>query len=243
MNDVLRRALVSAGLEEADVARRLDVDPKTVRRWLDGRIPYPRHRAHLAALTQLDERDLWSAVDAHRPPSTGRDSGVLATYPHRSAVPREAWEQLFGSAEREIGILVYAGLFLSEDVGILRTLADKARTGVPVRILLGDPDGPHVGERGADEGVGDALAAKIRNALVFYRPLSRIDGVEIRLHRTTLYASIYRADDELLVNPHIYSVAASQSPVLHLRKTKDVDMASTYLDSLERVWANATLLT
>jgi hypothetical protein len=158
-------------------------------------------------------------------------------------VPREAWEQLFGSAEREIGILVYAGLFLSEDVGILRTLADKARTGVAVRILLGDPEGPHVGERGADEGVGDALAAKIRNALVFYQPLSHTTRVEIRLHRTTLYASIYRADDELLVNPHIYGVAASQSPVLHLRRTKDVDMASTYLDSLERVWANAAPLT
>ena len=239
MNNALRQALANAGLKETDVARRLDVDPKTVRRWLDGRIPYSRHRAKLAELVAVDERALWPALDSYKPPAVATGSEVLAAYPHRWAVPRAAWEQLFSSAQREIGILVYAGLLLSEDVGILRTLADKARAGVSVHILLGDPDAPQVAERGEDEGVADALAAKIRNALVFYRPLGDIDGVEIRLHRTALYASIYRADDELLINPHIYGVAAAQSPVLHLRRAKDDGIASTYISSYEHVWSKA----
>src|SRR5260370_8282742 len=69
---------------------------------------------------------------------------------------------------------------------------------VRVRILLGDPESPEVAERGDDEGVGDAMAAKIRNALVMYQALRRIDGGEIRFHRPVLYNSIYRPADHPL---------------------------------------------
>ena len=44
------------------------------------------------------------------------------------------------------------------------------------------------------------MAAEIRNALTLYRPLGVVRNVEIRLHRIVLYNSIYRADDQLLVN-------------------------------------------
>lgn len=243
MNDTLRRALADAEISADQVAKKLDVDPKTVRRWIAGRIPYPGNRARLAGLVGRDIRELWpdpmSRTRLSGPPSPE----ILATYPHRWAVPREAWGQLFGSASREIGVLAYAGLFLAEDVGLLRTLAEKARDGVVVRILLGDPESPHVAKRGTDEGIGDTLAARIRNALVLYRNLRDQDGVEVRLHCTTLYTSIYRADDQLLINPHIYGVPASHAPVLHLRRASDGDMASTYLDSFEQVWESASLLT
>ncbi|GAA2120665.1 helix-turn-helix domain-containing protein [Actinomadura alba] len=243
MNDVLRRALVNAGLREADVARHLDVDPKTVRRWLTGRLPYPRHRAGIAALLGLDERDLWPQAPGTHRPLHQPSSEVLATYPHRWAVPRAVWQHLFEGAQSEIGILAYAGLFLAEDSGLLNTLATKACAGIPVRIMLGDPDGFHITQRGADEGLGDSLAAKIHNSLVLYRGLRGVEGVEIRLHDTVLYNSMYRADDHLLINSHAYAVAASQTPVLHVRRTEVGDMASTYIDSFERVWENSNPLT
>lgn len=63
--------------------------------------------------------------------------------------------------------------------------------------------------------------------------------MEIRLHRTTLYNSIYRADTELLVNVHAYGTPAAQAPVLYLTATKDEDSTAIYLTSLERVWATA----
>jgi hypothetical protein len=239
VNESLRHALANAQLNEHDVAASLAVDPKTVRRWLAGRTPYVRHRSSLATLVGLPENDLWPGLAARQVTLTPPAPEVLATYPHRSAVPRQTWQRLFESAEREIGILVYAGLFLSEDVGILRTLTSKARANVAVRILLGDPDSPQIRARGEDEGIGDAISAKIRNALTFYRPLSTIEGVEIRLHQTPLYASVYRADDDLLINPHIYGIPAAQSPVLHVRMVEDGDMASTYLGSFEHVWTNA----
>jgi len=240
VNEALRQALTAKGLHEDDVAESLSVDRKTVERWLAGRLPYPRYRELLADLLGVDESLLWPQA-RRRPahPSEGTTE-VQAVYPHRWAVPRDEWRRLFESAEHEIAVLVYAGLFLAEDLGILRILADRARAGVAVRILLGNPDSPQVARRGADEGVDDAMAAKIRNALVLYRPLCEVEGIEIRLHETILYASLYRADDDLLVNPHAYGVTASHAPVLHITHADDGDMASTYLESFERIWLGAS---
>ena len=59
MNEPLRRALLRARLREDDIAARMGVDPKTVRRWLNGRVPYPHNRAAIAELVGADEADLW----------------------------------------------------------------------------------------------------------------------------------------------------------------------------------------
>jgi transcriptional regulator with XRE-family HTH domain len=241
VNEPLRQALLRARLREDDVAARLGVDPKTVRRWLNGRVPYPHNRAAIAGLVGVDEADLWPDAGGLLAPRA-RPEELGAVYPHRWAVPREVWARLFGSAEQEIAILAYSALFLAEDVGILRVLADKGRVGVRVRIALGDPDGPNVAQRGEEEGIGDAMPAKIRNALTLYRPLCAVETIEIHLHRTVLYNSIYRADDQLLVNQHTYGIPAAHAPVFCLRDTQSREMAAIYLDSFERVWASAASL-
>jgi hypothetical protein len=53
---------------------------------------------------------------------------------------------------------------------------------------------------------------KIRSALTYYEPLLDVDGCEVRLHSTTLYASLFRYDDEITVNPHAYGQPASANP-------------------------------
>ena len=164
----------------------------------------------------------------------------LAMQQVSAAVPWEIWRGLFSSAQQEIGILVYSGLFLAEDIETQRTLIDRAGAGVAVRILLGNPDGRSVASRGTEEGIGDAVAAKVRNAIVLYRPLLSVDGIEVRLHDTILYNSIYRADDQLLVNTQVYGEPAHNAPVLHLRRVAGGDMVSTYVGSFDRVWAQAT---
>jgi transcriptional regulator with XRE-family HTH domain len=241
VNDLLRRALIDADLTEADLAERLGVDPKTVHRWLAGRVPYPRHRAKVAALLGTDERDLWPRAARPRALPEPPTAEILDAYPHRWAVPRHIWQQHFESAQHEIGILAYASLFLAEDAGLLRTLTERARAGVTVRVLLGDPDGPRIAERGTDEGVGDSLAAKIRNALVLYRPLLNVEGIALRLHDTVLYNSIYQVDNDLLINPHAYGIPASQAPVLHISTQAD-GIGIMYVDSFERVWKLAKQL-
>jgi transcriptional regulator with XRE-family HTH domain len=241
MNEPLRQALLHARLRESDVAARLGVDPKTVRRWLSGRVPYTRNRATLADMVGADEVDLWP--DAGGPlAARNRPDDLGTVYPHRWAVPREVWTRLFGSAEHEIEILAYSALFLAEDMGILGILDDRGRAGVRVRIALGDPGGTHAAERGEEEGIGDAMPAKIRNALALYRPLANVQNVEIRLHQTVLYNSIYRADGQLMVNHHTYGVPAAQAPVFCLSSTGSSEMAALYFESFERVWAEAAAL-
>jgi transcriptional regulator with XRE-family HTH domain len=241
VNEPLRRALLRARLREDDIAARLGVDPKTVRRWLNGRVPYPHNRAAIAELVGADEVDLWP--DAGGPlAARSRPEELGPVYPHRWTVPREVWAQLFGSAEREIAILAYSALFLAEDVGILGTLADKGRAGVTVRIALGDPNELHAAERGEEEGIGDAMPAKIRNALALYRPLTAVDTTEIRIHRTVLYNSIYRGDGQILVNQHTYGIPAAQAPVFCLCNADGGEIASLYLDSFEQVWARSAPL-
>lgn len=240
MNDRLREAVAASELDEIAIATQLGVDPKTVVRWIAGRLPYPRYRRALADLLGNDENAFWPET-AHRAPlPSGEPAEIQAAYAHRWAVPRELWLQHFESAQQEIGILAYAALFLAEDHGTLRILADRARAGVRLRILLGDPNSRQVAARGAGEGIGDAIAAKARNALTLFRSLAEIDGAEIRLHRTTLYASIYRADDEIWINTHAYGATASHAPVIQVRHSTPFDMAETYLESFDRVWNEAT---
>jgi hypothetical protein len=122
---------------------------------------------------------------------------------------------------------------------VVSTPQPSGPVSVTVRIALGNPDGPNVAERGAEEGIGDAMSAKIRNALTLYRPLCAVENIEIRLHPTVLYNSIYRADDQLLVNQHTYGIPAAQAPIFCLRGTDGAEMTALYLESLERVWASS----
>ena len=241
-NERLRAALLERGLTPAALGAEIGVDQKTVERWVLGRTPYRKYRYAVASRLEKDEAYLWPGALSREQVAAASDSEVLAIYAHRSDVPRDAWERLFATAEREIGVLVYAGLFLAEDAAAKKVLAERARAGVRVRMLLGDPDSEPVAERGADEGVGDAMAAKIRNALVLYRSLPSTKNVEFRFHQTILYNSIYRSDDQLLVNTHIYGVTAALAPVWHLRKVAGGEIAATYLQSFERVWDTAVPL-
>lgn len=241
LNEPLRQAMLRARLREDDVAARLSVDPKTVRRWLNGRVPYPSSRRPLADLVGVDEAELWPNAGG---PLTAqaRPEELGAAYPHRWAIPRDVWVRLFESAEHDIGVLAYSALFLAEDAGMLGIIANKANRGIRVRFALGDPDSACVAQRGYEEGIADAMAAKVRNALALYRPLVASEKVEIRLHQAVLYNSMYRADDELFVNQHAYGVPAAHAPVFCFRQADDGDMVAAYLDSFERVWKAAVPL-
>jgi transcriptional regulator with XRE-family HTH domain len=239
-NERLRAALLQRGMTTTALADKLAVDHKTVERWVSGRVPYRRHRYAVADHLGVDEVYLWPDALSRDQVAAASASEIVAVYPHRSEVPREVWKRLFDEAETDIGVLVYAGMFLAEDSGLQQILASKARAGVRVRILLGDPASSEVTERGADEGIGEAIAAKIRNVLVLYRPLRSVESVEVRFHSTVLYNSIYQADDQLLVNTHVHGLPAAQAPVWHFRKVAGGEVAAVYLESFERVWAVAS---
>ena len=93
-------------------------------------------------------------------------------------------------------------------------LRDKADAGCRIRIATGDPDGERVNARGNEERFGHGIASRCQLALMHYRPLIGQPRISIHLHDTTLYNSIYRFDDGLLVNTHVWGWNAYGAPNL-----------------------------
>jgi transcriptional regulator with XRE-family HTH domain len=234
MNEALCRTLLRARLTEEDVAAQLQVDPKTVRRWLEGRVPYMRHRWAIATMLGVDETDLWPQLRTTRT----RPDDVVAVYPHSDAVPWDVWLRVLGSAQREIGILDHASMPIAGDLPIMEVLAERASYGVSVRICLSGSGRSDAAQRSGSIG-GNAARGDVRDELAIHVLLRDEGLVEFRLHPDILYSSIYFADDQLLVFQHAYGIAADQAPVLYLKRTEDGGMADAYLGAFEQAWADA----
>jgi len=132
---------------------------------------------------------------------------------------------------------VYAGLFLVDNHPDLpEAFADKARTGTRIRMLLGDPDSPIVQRRGVEEGIGEDLAARIRLSLKALNRLVGAPGVELRQHTTPLYASLYRFDETVLANIHLYGSPAPRNPVIHLQRVPDGRLFDQFMRGFDQVW-------
>ncbi|MCK1808380.1 MULTISPECIES: hypothetical protein [unclassified Micromonospora] len=163
-------------------------------------------------------------------------SEVVHIYPRRGAVPTDLWQQLLEKATQQVGVLVYGGLFLPEfNHRWVPTLREKALAGSQVELLFGDPEGKHIAERGDDEGIGVAMSTKILNALAFYKDLRDLGTVGIYYHDTILYNSIYRFDDEMLVNTHLYGTPAAYARSCTLRRLGGTDLFDSYVASFNRV--------
>jgi transcriptional regulator with XRE-family HTH domain len=236
-NDRLRDAMLKQGLTPAAIAQHIGVDPKTVERWItQDRNPYPRHRRAIAAQLHEGESYLWPKALSTERASQVSQSEVVHIYPRRGAVPVDLWQRLLDQATSQIGVLAYAGLFLPEqNPRWVLTLREKAEAGAKVQVLLGDPESPHVAERGSDEGIGGAMASKIHNVLAFYKDLRGVEFAGVYFHATTLYNSIYRFDDEMLVNTHLFGTPAAYAPILHLRRLAGGELFDNYTASFNQV--------
>ncbi|MEV6865253.1 hypothetical protein AB0M44_30125 [Streptosporangium subroseum] len=90
--------------------------------------------------------------------------------------------------------------------------------------------------RGGEEQLYDAIPVRIRMALTYYSSPSGISGISFRLHRTSLYNSIFHYDNDMLINQHIFGAYGYIAPLLHLRRIEGGDFFDTYVRSFERVW-------
>ena len=140
-------------------------------------------------------------------------------------------------------ILVYVGMFMTERPNLLTDtdMRDKAQQGTRIRLLLGDRNSDAVIQRSIDERIGrDTISAEVDHALAHFAPLFGVPGIEICLHGTVLYNSIYRFDDEMIVNPHVYGKIASHAPAIHLKRLTAGELFSMYAESFGAVWDGAT---
>jgi transcriptional regulator with XRE-family HTH domain len=217
----LRTAITRAELTLEEFADIVQVDVKTVRRWLAGRTPYPRHRTRVAGALDTTEQALWpNAVPA--PTATG--AGELAThatgdaiagYGHAtdSAAPNAA--ELLRAAVERIEVVIPD---LGSRPGLVELFRTSAADGSRVRLIIED----------TDEQV---------------EPLLGIDAIELRVSPAGEGHILYRADDEmLLVLTHIGCAGASPA-IIHLRRQADGGLFDRLADDFDDRWHEATPLT
>ena len=79
-------------------------------------------------------------------------------------------------------------------------MPEKASEGVQCRVLVGDQNSDAVRLRAEEEGTTGGLEGRIQLHRLYLRALRGLPGIEVRTHGTTLYNSLYRFDEDLLVN-------------------------------------------
>ncbi len=245
-NKRLENALEEAGFTVYDLAAAVKVDPKTVQRWIsNGSTPYSKHRIRTAELLSCDSDFLWPPDATVRPVSPDVPPSLLEMFPHRTSVPTELWQKI-PTATKQIDMLVYAAGFLYEQIpNYVAKLCEQGRNDVRIRLLLGDPNGALVALRGDEEQISGPVARRARRAIEVYTDACNHSTgcdrscIQIRIHDTVLYNSIYRFDNEMIVNTHIYGAIAANAPTLHLRNSADDTVFAQYLASYEKVWSLA----
>ena len=240
-NERLRSAIASAGLTTQTFSELVEVDPKTVERWIAAdRLPHRSHRIRASEILRKSDGFLWPATYSDRASASATQAELMRVYPSRSAIEPSTWLELVDHAKERIDVLAYAASFLHDSIPeFMNRLAGRSRQGVQVRLLFGDPAGRAVALRGQEEGIGELMAARCKLTWVYVAPLLAANAIQARRHDTTLYASLFRFDDTLLVNGHTYGTCASQSPVLHLCRLPGGRLFTHHVESFDRVWASA----
>ena len=236
-NQRLADALVRKGLTPGQLAAEIGHNPKTVERWVGGgQIPYPRAREVLARVLDAPVALLFPELASS---FSGSDE-LVGLYATRAEVPVSLIATLASEATTNIDVCAYAATWLWDSIpGFADLLAERSAAGVGVRVCLGDPASEAVRLRGIEEGIGEAMAGRCRLAISYAAPLASTVPGAMRLTQTTLYASIFRFDDEVLANFHLFGNPAAASPVLHLRRRRDTGIAASVQRSFEAVWAQA----
>ena len=236
-NQRLYNAVRQSGRRLQDLADEVGADPKTVERWITtGRLPRPATRQQLARALSVPEAVLWPEA----PGVAYGMSELVGIYTSRAELSPATVGSLLDTANQQIDALAYAALWLWDSVPrFAERLASKVADGVQVRICLGDPDSDAVALRGREEGTPDGLPARCRLAAAYASPVRSVAGDSVRTTGATLYNSIFRFDDEVLVNAHIWGHPASEAPVFHYHRRGERGIAMTLLRSFELVWEAA----
>jgi transcriptional regulator with XRE-family HTH domain len=239
MNERLRVAMTAKGMEIEALARLVSVNPKTIQRWLGGRVPHPRHRWKICDILGQSEQELWPEVSLGAS-GTHHTSEVVAAYAHRADAPSQLWSAMLDRARTNVDLLGYAMLFFPEQHPRLAQIIDeKCTSGLRVRIALADPDGAEVKARDALEGLSGTLPGRIRSTMGHLEPLFSSIGVEIRYHIVPLYNALYRFDDQMLVTPYLYKLHGYQHPLLHLKRLGPAGLFESYAQQFEAIWTES----
>jgi transcriptional regulator with XRE-family HTH domain len=218
-NEHLRTAITRAGLTLEEFADIVQVDVKTVQRWLAGRTaPYPRNRARVAGALDTTEHALWP--NAVAPPTGSPERGqpipmatdVVAGYGY--ATDRDA----------------------PNPVDVLRSAAERIELVLPnvtpdiVDLLLAK----------ADEGCRARVI--VENPAGQLEPLLGSDGIDIHASRGGKHYGLYRADEQMLLSLRRIGVLREAPPVILIQRRTSAGLFDRLADEFDERWGQTTPL-
>jgi transcriptional regulator with XRE-family HTH domain len=230
-----KTALQTAGLTVEQFAEILEVDPKTVRRWAAGRLPYPRHRAAIARALDTTEHALWpddvpappsapdaqpmspaptAAVDGASTPSSDLDRPVCevtAAWASPGAEGAPTVLSFLAPASRHVE-LMQAGNGIVRSPALIRSLRRCAANGAVVRLLV-EKAWPELSE------------------------LPHDSGIEVRIVDQRFIHGVVRADDRLLLA--LWLVGNSPTPVMQLERQVNDGVFDRVITHFETIWQAA----
>lgn len=227
----LKAAMTAAGLTTEQFADILGVDVKTVRRWTQGRIPYPRHRIAISHALDLSQAQLWPDLPdtATQDPAPATDAPVtdpVTGYPGPDHPDLPPLTGLIAAATRHIDIaddtllppppdadprLHYPATQLA-DPTLIDLLTAKAHAGVAIRVLVG-------------------------HAERHLAPLLDLPGVQLATGGPQ--HTIHRADDHLLLGLGAITPASAPRPVLHIHRHTTGGLFDRLLEAFQDELDNA----
>lgn len=235
----LRAAMAEQRINVRKLHDLSQVDVRTILKVLDGKNSRDTTKEAIAQALDMPVTDLWPGATVRG--GVGVPTVPSRVFPSRAEVPSAFWGEAFSAASERIDILVYGGTFLFDSVpSFLRLLTDAVTRGVSIRFAVGDPASAAVHERGGEEGLGVDLASRCRMTLRHLAPLMTVEGVEVRVHGTPLYTSMFFADDIVYANHHIYRLPAGDNPVIELARTDHPDLFDKYADTFTHIWNTGT---
>lgn len=243
-NERLRAAIHQAGIEVEELAGRVEVDPKTARRWLAGRTPRGLYRTRVAEVLGITEAELWPELDLR---VEGRDEKgeILAAYAHANDLAATDWRALLRRATKHVDLLDLTLADVLSGAGTTAVLEEKAAAGCSVRLLLSAPDSAHLvltdAEQGEDVGLLDIpeSAREVERSITTVETLITTAGIEARTFVTARVNSILRLDEEMLVILHLYGVPGDAAPMLHLKRQSSHGLFDRFLTHFDALWLNA----
>jgi transcriptional regulator with XRE-family HTH domain len=220
-NEHLRTAITRAGLTIEEFADTVQVDVKTVRRWLAGRLPYRRTRTRVASALDTTEQALWPGevpaptAAAAGEPTTHTTGDAIVGYAYATDLAAPNVDELLGAAAERIQIVVP---YLGFDAGLVEMFRTGAPNGCRVHLMIGD----------LDERV---------------EPLLGNDEIEVRASPARVDHILFCADDEMLLVLTRIGSAGTSPPVIHLRRQADDGLFDRLTNDFDKRWLEATPLT
>lgn len=233
-NGRLEHTMLRAGLTPSALAERLQVVEKTVQRWLTGRcLPYPTHQYAVAALLNVDRRDIWPDETTDEP-----DTDLVALYPSRREIPPAIWNDLNGAADDMDILSSDLARLPASHPELVAAINERALQGGRIHLALLDPDLVDC----------TSTAAALETAALTRRTLREFDALldadnaehaQVRLHPGT-DLTIFRFGSEMLVYTVLDGVADALTPTLHLRRMLEDGPFDRYLTHLQHMWQQAS---